>query len=120
MLKLATVAAYLSLENLKLHNTCFLESIVCPGLQAHNFKTMRLLRLYIIFCCLVVSLLLALRLLEAQWWQSKGQSQVAVPVTSFAGCYELKLGRWWPWSFGGDNEFVTPSSKIELLPVQNL
>ncbi len=79
---------------------------------------MRLLRLYIIFCCLVVSLLVALRLLEAQWWQSKGQSQVAVSVTSFAGCYELKLGRWWPWSFGGDNEFVTPPSKIELLPVQ--
>jgi hypothetical protein len=57
LLKLATVAAYLSLENLKLHCTCFLESIVCPGLQAHNFKTMRLLRLYIIFCCLVVGLL---------------------------------------------------------------
>ncbi len=79
---------------------------------------MRLLRLYIIFCCLVVSLLVALELLEAQWWQSKEQSQVAVLATSFAGCYKLKLGRWWPWSFGGDNEFVTPPSKIELLAIQ--
>ena len=79
---------------------------------------MRLLRLYIIFCFLVVCLLGAIGLLEAQWWQSKEQSQVAVPPTSFAGCYELKLGRWWPWSFGGDNVFVTPPSKIELLPVQ--
>lgn len=37
---------------------------------------------------------------------------------SFAGCYELKLGRWWPWSFGEDNQFVTPASKIQLLPQQ--
>jgi hypothetical protein len=92
--------------------------IVCPGQQADNFKAMRLLKLYIIFCCLVVSLLFALRLLEAWWWQSKEQSHVAVSATSFAGCYELKLGRWWPWSFGGDNEFVTPPSKIELLAIQ--
>jgi hypothetical protein len=21
-------------------------------------------------------------------------------VASFAGCYELKMGRWWPWGFG--------------------
>jgi hypothetical protein len=39
-------------------------------------------------------------------------------VNSFAGCYELKFGRWWPWSFGGDNEFVTPPAKIQLLPVK--
>ena|ERR1700730_440682 len=37
-----------------------------------------------------------------------------MPAASFAGCYELKLGRWWPWSFGGDTEFVTPPSRIQL------
>jgi len=48
-----------------------------------------------------------------------GQTKPATSVTvaSVAGCYELKMGRWWPWGFGGDNEFVTPARKIELLAV---
>ena len=33
----------------------------------------------------------------------------------FVGCYELTLGRWWPFGFGGDNEYVTPPSRIRLL-----
>jgi hypothetical protein len=45
---------------------------------------------------------------------ASGQTQS--PATkSFEGCYELTLGRWWPWSFDGDNEFVTPPSRIKLL-----
>jgi hypothetical protein len=36
-------------------------------------------------------------------------------VASVAGCYELKLGRWWPWGFGEDNKFVTPANRIQLL-----
>jgi hypothetical protein len=35
-------------------------------------------------------------------------------ATSFAGCYELQLGRWWPWSMGEDTPLVTPPSRIEL------
>jgi hypothetical protein len=35
---------------------------------------------------------------------------------AFVGCYELALGRWWPWSFGGDTVLVTPPRHIELLP----
>jgi hypothetical protein len=46
---------------------------------------------------------------------TNGQTQSALPTTSFAGCYELKLGRWWPWAFGGDTIFVTPPSRIQLL-----
>jgi hypothetical protein len=38
------------------------------------------------------------------------------PTSSFTGCYELLLGRWWPWSFGGDTIYVTPPTRIELLP----
>lgn len=34
----------------------------------------------------------------------------------FTGCYELELGKWWPWSFGEDTAFVTPPTRIELLP----
>ena len=39
-----------------------------------------------------------------------------VPVASFAGCYELRLGRWWPWSFGEETKYVTPPSLVRLLP----
>lgn len=35
-------------------------------------------------------------------------------IQSYAGCYELDMGRWWPRSFGGDTLFVTPPSRIEL------
>src|SRR5258708_5839752 len=37
-------------------------------------------------------------------------------ISSFTGCYELVLGKWWPWSFGEDTVFVTPPPRIELLP----
>jgi hypothetical protein len=37
-------------------------------------------------------------------------------TSSFTGCYELVLGRWWPWSFGEDTVFATPPTRIELLP----
>jgi hypothetical protein len=36
-------------------------------------------------------------------------------ATDVAGCYQLKLGHWWPWGLDGDRELVTPPSKIELL-----
>jgi hypothetical protein len=44
-----------------------------------------------------------------------GQSKSTPPTSVFEGCYELTLGRWWPWSFGGDNQFVTPPHRIKLL-----
>lgn len=45
----------------------------------------------------------------------RGQAQATPPTKPFEGCYEVTLGRWWPWSFGADNEFVTPPSQIQLL-----
>jgi len=36
-------------------------------------------------------------------------------AASFAGCYQVQLGRWWPWSFGEDTVFVTPPNRIRLL-----
>jgi hypothetical protein len=44
-----------------------------------------------------------------------GQTLGATPSSEFAGCYELTLGRWWPWSFGGDTILVTPPRRIRLL-----
>lgn len=43
---------------------------------------------------------------------TQGENQTA----SFTGCYELVLGKWWPWSFGEDTIYVTPPTRIELLP----
>jgi hypothetical protein len=43
-----------------------------------------------------------------------GTNDVAA-AEPFAGCYELKLGRWWPWGFGRDTQYVTPPSRIQLL-----
>lgn len=41
-------------------------------------------------------------------------------VLDFTGCYEIKLGRWIPWSYGEDTPVVTPPKKIELLPNRGL
>jgi hypothetical protein len=35
-------------------------------------------------------------------------------VASYTGCYQLNMGRWWPWSFGEDTKYVTPPNRIEL------
>ena len=60
-------------------------------------------------------LLLILVLVLVPSSETKGQTQPSPPTKSFEGCYELTLGRWWPWSFGGDNELVTPPPRIRLL-----
>jgi hypothetical protein len=36
-------------------------------------------------------------------------------VGSFAGCYKLTLGRWWPWGFGSDDTLFTPPHLVKLL-----
>lgn len=35
-------------------------------------------------------------------------------ASAFAGCYELRLGRWWPWGMGEDTVFATPPKQVEL------
>jgi len=50
--------------------------------------------------CLILGVVLASILPS----EANGQTQPAPLTKSFAGCYELTLGRWWPWSFDGDNE----------------
>jgi hypothetical protein len=61
--------------------------------------------------CAILILVFAL----APQHEAYGQPQ-PVPLTkSFEGCYDLTMGRWWPWSFGQDNQFVTPPGRIRLL-----
>ncbi|MHB8540976.1 MAG: hypothetical protein ACYDCD_08570 [Candidatus Acidiferrales bacterium] len=50
----------------------------------------------------------------AQIKSAAGSQKRAAEVASFAGCYELKRGRWWPWGFGKDDS-VTPPRHIQLL-----
>jgi hypothetical protein len=45
----------------------------------------------------------------------QGEAPPTPTTESFEGCYELTMGRWWPWSFGEDNQFVTPPGRIRLL-----
>lgn len=47
--------------------------------------------------------------------EAKVQTQPVPTPASFEGCYELKLGRWWPWGFGEENAYVTPPNRIQLL-----
>jgi hypothetical protein len=43
---------------------------------------------------------------------------VATPMSLFTGCYQLTIGRWWPWAFGEETKYVTPPSRIQLLSDQ--
>ena len=52
----------------------------------------------------------------AQESNSAAVYQSKMEPSSFTGCYELSLGKWWPWDFGEDTVFVTPPTRIELLP----
>jgi len=46
---------------------------------------------------------------------SASDSQISISrAAPFAGCYELRLGRWWPWGMGEDTKFATPPRRVEL------
>ncbi len=50
--------------------------------------------------------------------KSAAGSHERAEVAAFAGCYELKIGRWRPRGFGEDTVFVTPPYHVELLSVR--
>ena len=50
----------------------------------------------------------------AQGDRSAAHQQDQTQTAPFIGCYELTLGRWWPWSFGEDTKYVTPPSRVQL------
>lgn len=62
--------------------------------------------LILLVCCLYAVPTIA----QSEKSPANQQGQAA----PFVGCYDLKLGRWWPWGFGGDNPFVTPPQRVRL------
>jgi hypothetical protein len=68
-------------------------------------------------------LLCALMLDVASWGQCAKDTQNCSPpvrvesqTSPFIGCYQLTLGKWWPWAFGEDTKYVTPPTRVRLLP----
>jgi hypothetical protein len=64
-----------------------------------------------------VSILLILVLFPSATMGQEGSSAARISMSAaapFAGCYELQLGRWWPWSMGEDTISATPPRRIEL------
>ncbi len=70
-------------------------------------------------CSVILACTLALGIDCSAQLGKNAQSHSATTTDSttspFTGCYQLTLGRWWPWGFGRQNSYVTPPSRIELL-----
>lgn len=43
------------------------------------------------------------------------QAQSEAHAAPFAGCYELNVGRWWPWGLGEDGASIAPPKHVRLL-----
>ncbi len=64
-----------------------------------------------------LSLLLVLMIFPSPSLGQESSSRPPISMSAaapFAGCYELNLGRWWPWGMGEDTRFATPPSRVEL------
>lgn len=68
-------------------------------------------------CVVITVLLVAVAWPDccAQSSASGNSQQTQTTVSSFVGCYELTVGRWWPWGFGSDDRFFTPPRRVRLL-----
>jgi hypothetical protein len=70
------------------------------------------------FVLVTILLVCPLRVVRsfAQAERSGTNQQDQSRTAPFVGCYELTLGRWWPWSFGEETKYVTPPNRVQLLP----
>ena len=68
------------------------------------------------FASIVMLLVFSLPLSPTVAQRDKSGANQQDLTEPFLGCYELNLGRWWPWGFGGDDPLVTPPKNIQLLP----
>jgi hypothetical protein len=64
---------------------------------------------------LLILLIVLSPLSFAQSATSGAQVQSAAQTASFAGCYELNVGRWWPWGLGEDGVSIAPPKRVRLL-----
>jgi hypothetical protein len=71
----------------------------------------------IVKCMSVLPILIAIVAFNCPPQKSapKTAQQEQPTLSSYAGCYELTLGRWWPWGFGSDDVYFTPPHRIRLL-----
>ena len=72
---------------------------------------LKLLCLIVVVACLAGALPPSSSAQEGPSAQSQDPKSQAA---NFAGCYKLRLGRWWPWSLGEDAKFATPPTEFEL------
>ena len=71
--------------------------------------------LRVVFCMPLMAMFLVFLLSTASCAQDKlPDMKLDQNANKFVGCYELHLGRWWPWGMGEDTPFVTPPKRIEL------
>ena len=63
-------------------------------------------RAALLICVLLVAVILALH--------RRRLHQERLAVSSVAGCYELKHGRWWPWDNAEPGSFTELPDKLEL------
>ncbi len=82
----------------------------------HHIVTFFFLRLFFL---LAISSFFNSQSFDAQISPSVERTSDA-QVLTFVGCYDLKLGRWWPWANGEDTAFVTPPTHIELLSLRGI
>lgn len=77
------------------------------------------MRLLLIFAALLLPLSLARAQANASQASGNGRTAAVTPsaaeVQSFAGCYELHVGRWWPWGFIWHEANGGLPRRIELL-----
>ena len=82
--------------------------------QFRHIETRQAFRLGLMI--LLLALVLSGSMAQTGKSEAEAQTQPAPTPAPFEGCYEVKLGRWWPWGFGEENAYVTPPSRVRLLP----
>jgi hypothetical protein len=78
--------------------------------QAHNFPDM-----HIRLSCFISSIIFLLLSPQLCRSQTPPNTESTPQARLLEGCYEVKLGRWWPWGFGEEGAYVKPPNRIQLL-----
>lgn len=65
--------------------------------------------------CLISGIILVFLSPQLGWSQTRTETELAPQTKSLEGCYDMKIGRWWPWGFGEEDALVTPPNRVQLL-----
>lgn len=89
--------------------------VLTQVMRKHSYIQTRPSALALGLMILSLGLVPSVSIAQTDKTDAKAQAQPATTQASYEGCYELNLGRWWPWGFGAENSMVTPPSRIQLL-----